>query len=86
MDAIEHEIPLEEILTKHPVISKQISPEEIQRAIDPSNHVGRSHELVDRVIRMVEEQLGKRSAAEDSKVRMCPLMNDKGGCIVPQIV
>lgn len=86
MDAIEHEKPLEEILNKHPVISKQISPKKIKRAIDPSNHVGRSHELVERVIQMIEKQLGKKSVVEDSKIRMCPLMDDTGGCIVPQIV
>jgi adenylosuccinate lyase len=86
MDAIEHEKPLEEILAKHPVISKNVSAEEIKKALDPSRHVGRSHQLADGVIDMVEEKLGKKHDPRDSKVRMCPLMNDDGGCVVPQIV
>jgi adenylosuccinate lyase len=84
MDAIEHEKPLEEILAEHPVISKHISSEEIRKAIDPSGHIGRSGELVEGVTRTINEQLGRET--QDSKVRMCPLMDEAGGCRVPQIV
>jgi adenylosuccinate lyase len=86
MDAIEHEKPLEEIITKHPVISKHLSSEEIKKAIDPSTHIGQSHELVEGVARMIEEEIGAESDSKDPQARMCPLMNETGGCSVPQIV
>ena len=86
MAAIEQEKPLEEILAKHPIISKHVSSAKIKRAIEPSGHIGRSRELAERVVQMVEERLGKKPEPRDSKVRMCPLMNETGGCRVPQIV
>lgn len=86
MDAIEHKKPLEDILLRHPIISKHVSPKEIKKAIDPSLHIGRSHQLVDGVIRMVEERLGRKLKIQDTKARMCPLMKETGGCRVPQIV
>ncbi|MFQ5645586.1 MAG: adenylosuccinate lyase family protein [bacterium] len=82
-EAFEKDIPLKELLLRHPLISEKLAEREILEALNPALHVGLSPQLVDRVVREVSAKLPEPS---ERILRVCPLMNEKGGCSVPQII
>ncbi len=82
--SLEQETSLLDLLLKHPVASQHLTRSQIEQAIDPVQHVGLSAKLTDGVIELVENAL--LSSGADLKPRICPLMDKKGGCSVPQIV
>jgi len=83
--AFEQEQPLVDLLLKHPIVSKELTRSQIEQAIDPARHIGLSSTLTERVIKLVQEKLAA-SDFEKAKPRVCPLMDEKGGCSVPKIV
>ena len=83
--AFEQGQPLVELLLKHPIVSKELTGSQIEQAIDPARHLGLSTTLTERVIKLVQEKLAA-SDFEKAQPRVCPLMDERGGCSVPKIV
>ena len=83
--AYQEERPLVEILSSHPIISRELNRDEIQNALEPSNYTGLSNQLTDGVLQLVKDKL-PRTEKKSDKRRVCPLMNDEGVCTVSPIV
>jgi adenylosuccinate lyase len=81
MEAIERDQPLIDLLMKHPEISGRFAREDLEKTIDPKNHIGMSEELTRRVIEYVGERLPKTEAGEETE-RACPLSDENGRCTV----
>ena len=78
MEAIEDGKPFLVLLMNHPEISSRFSRDEIERVINPGNHVGLSQEIVQRTIKVVTNGLRQLPASIDiTSVRKCPL---RGKC------
>jgi adenylosuccinate lyase len=81
MKAIETRQPLIDLLMNHDEISGKFKREDLEKTIDPVNHIGLSQELTRRVIDHVKEQLGS-TVASDATERTCPLADKDGACTV----
>jgi hypothetical protein len=74
-------LPLIDLLMNHDEISGKFKREDLEKTIDPMNHIGLSQELTRRVIDHVKEQLS-RTELLDETVRTCPLADKDGHCTV----
>jgi adenylosuccinate lyase len=81
MEASEKNQPLIDLLMRHPKVSGIFKREDLEKKIDPMNHIGMSKELTSRVVNQVEEQLSKMGPHHDSE-RICPLSTKDGHCCV----
>ncbi|MHC4636583.1 MAG: class-II fumarase/aspartase family protein [Planctomycetota bacterium] len=79
MEAIETDQPLIDLLVNHNEIAGKFSREDLEKAIDPANHVGMSRELTERVIHFVKEKLDDTQVHEEAE-RSCPLSKNDGKC------
>jgi adenylosuccinate lyase len=81
MEAIETNQPLIDLLMNRNEISGKFKREDLEKTIDPMNHIGVSQELTRRVIEHVKEQLGS-TVVSDGTERTCPLADKDGQCTV----
>lgn len=81
MEAVEKKQSLIDLLMRNPEISRIFKREEIEKRIDPMNHIGMSQELTHRVVKHVAEQLPKTGHHQESE-RVCPLSGKDGHCRV----
>jgi hypothetical protein len=81
MEAVEKKQSLIDLLMGNPEISRIFKREDIEKRIDPMNHIGMSQELTHRVVNHVAEQLPKTRPHEESE-RVCPLSGKDGHCRV----
>jgi hypothetical protein len=81
MEAIETNQPLIDLLMNHNEISGKFKREDLEKTIDPMNHIGMSQELTHRVIDNVKEKLLNTRAGEETE-RVCPLSEKDGRCSV----
>jgi adenylosuccinate lyase len=81
MEAIERDQPLIDVLMKHPEISGKFVQEDLEKTIDPKNHIGMSQELTHRVISHVKEELAKADRIDET-IRTCPLADKDGRCSI----
>ena len=81
MEAIETNQSLIDLLMNHNEISGKFKREDLEKTIDPMNHVGMSQELTRRVIDHVKEKLLNTKACEETE-RVCPLSDKDGRCSV----
>lgn len=81
MEAIESDQPLIDVLMNHPDISGKFAREDLEKTIDPKNHIGMSQELTHRVTSYVKEKLAKADRI-DENIRTCPLADKDGRCSV----
>jgi len=78
MEAIETSQPLVDLLMNHEEIEGKFSREDVERTIDPKNHVGMSEELTHRTVAYVKKRLLATGPCEEGE-RSCPL-SDRGEC------
>ena len=81
MEAAENNQPLIDLLMGNPKISAIFKKEDLEKKIDPMNHIGMSQELTHRVVNHVADQLLKTRPHEESE-RVCPLSDKDGHCCV----
>ncbi|MDY6952306.1 MAG: lyase family protein, partial [Thermodesulfobacteriota bacterium] len=81
MEAIETGQPLVDLLMNHEGIQGRFRREDVEKTIDPKNHVGMSEELTHRTVAYVKERLGETGPCEMSE-RSCPLSETDGRCSV----
>jgi adenylosuccinate lyase len=81
MKAIETEQPLIDLLMNHDEISGKFEREDLEKTIDPVNHIGLSLELTRRAIEHVKEQLGSTVVSDETE-RTCPLADKDGACTI----
>jgi adenylosuccinate lyase len=81
MEAIETNQPLIDLLMNHNEISGKFKREDLEKTIDPMNHIGMSQELTHRVIDHVKQKLLNTRACEETE-RACPLSEKDGRCSV----
>ncbi len=81
MEAIETKQPLIDLLMNHDEISGKFKREDLEKTIDPMNHIGLSQELTRRVIGHVKEQLGRAEPIDETE-RTCPLADEDGACTI----
>ncbi len=81
MEAIETNQPLIDLLMDHHEISGKFKREDLEKTIDPANHVGMSRELTCRVIDHVKERLGSAGPVDKTE-RTCPLGDEDGTCTI----
>lgn len=81
MEAIETNQSLIDMLMKYDEISKKFKREDLEKTIDPVDHIGLSQKLTHRVINYVKEKLPKTRAHEEGE-RICPLSQKDGRCSV----
>ena len=81
MEAAENNQPLIDLLMGNPKISGIFKKEDLEKKIDPMNHIGMSQELTHRVVNHVAEQLLKTRPHEESE-RVCPLSDKDGHCCI----
>ncbi len=81
MKAIENDQPLIDLLMKHEKISGAFTREDIERTIDPGNHVGLSQRLTQRVVHYIKEKLTDIRGGQGAE-RVCPLSGKDGRCSV----
>jgi adenylosuccinate lyase/3-carboxy-cis,cis-muconate cycloisomerase len=81
MEAIETNQPLIDLLMNHNDISGKFKREDLEKTIDPMNHIGMSQELTHRVIDNVREKLLNARACEETE-RVCPLSEKDGRCSI----
>jgi adenylosuccinate lyase len=81
MKAKETNQPLIDLLMTHNEISGKFRREDIEKTIDPANHVGMSRELTRRTIDHVKEKLFNTGPVAEIE-RICPLVRKDGRCNV----
>jgi adenylosuccinate lyase len=81
MKSIEDDISLIDLLMDHEEITASFTREDIEAVVDPTNHIGMSGELSERVVAHVKRELSKLPAI-DSSTRRCPLAGTDGSCSV----
>jgi adenylosuccinate lyase len=81
MKAIETNQPLIDLLMIRNEISGKFRREDLEKTIDPANHVGMSQELTRRTIDHVKEKLFNTGAVAETE-RICPLGKKDGQCNV----
>jgi len=81
MEAIETSQPLVDLLMKHQEIQGRFRREDVERTIDPKNHVGMSQELTHKAIAYVKERLLDTGPCAEGE-RYCPLSKGNGACSV----
>ena len=81
MDAIETNQPLIDLLMDHNEISGKFRREDLEKTIDPANHIGLSKKLTRRVIDYVRQQLSHMEPIDET-IRTCPLSDKHGLCTV----
>jgi len=79
MKAVEGGLPLVDLLMSNNEISAHFTREDIEKTIDPANHIGMSRELTQRVIDYVSEELDKLAPIDDTE-RQCSLSGADGSC------
>lgn len=79
MKAVEGGLPLVDLLMSNNEISAHFTREDIEKTINPANHVGMSRELTQRVIDHVTKELDKLTPIDDTE-RQCPLSGADGSC------
>lgn len=81
MRAFESRQPLIDMLMTHEEISGQFKHEDLERVIDPGNHIGLSKELTRRVVDHVKTEVNQMAPAEEAE-RACPLADKNGECTI----
>jgi adenylosuccinate lyase len=81
VNAVETKRPLIELLMERPEISGKVKRKDLEKTVNPSNHIGMSRELTQRVIDHVKEDLNQIGPKEETE-RTCPLMGKDGKCSV----
>jgi adenylosuccinate lyase len=81
MEAVETNQPLIDLLMNHNEISGKFKREDLEKTIDPMNHIGVSQELTRRVIEHVKEKLRSAGESEEAE-RACPLSDKDGTCTI----
>lgn len=79
MKALETGVSLIDMLMEHSEIAKNFTREEVEKTIDPANHIGMSKELTDRVVAYVGKELNTLPPI-DKAPRECPLSGTDGSC------
>jgi adenylosuccinate lyase len=79
MEAIETNQPLIDLLMNRNEISGRFRREDLEKTIDPMNHVGMSQQLTHRVIDHVKDKLPSTRECEESE-RACPLAGKDDYC------
>ena len=81
MEAVETNQPLIDLLMNRNEISGKFKREDLEKTIDPMNHIGVSQELTRRVIEHVKAELGS-TVVSDGTERTCPLSDKDGTCTI----
>jgi adenylosuccinate lyase len=79
MEAKETDQPLMDLLMNRDEISGKFRREDLEKSIDPANHVGMSQELTRRTIDHVKEKLLHSGVVAETE-RICPLSKNDGRC------
>jgi adenylosuccinate lyase len=79
MKAKENKQSLLDLLMVRKEIAGKFKREDLEKTIDPRNHVGMSQELTRRTIDHVKEKLSKTGTITE-KERICPLSEKDGLC------
>jgi adenylosuccinate lyase len=82
MEAVKTGRPLIDLLMNHDQISQKFKREDLEKAIDPMNHIGISQTLTQRVIDHVKGKLASVGSSSIEETRVCPLMDEDGVCMV----
>jgi adenylosuccinate lyase len=82
MEAVKTGRPLIDLLMNHDQISQKFKREDLEKAIDPMNHIGISQTLTQRVIDHVKGKLASVGSSSMEETRVCPLMDEDGVCMV----
>jgi adenylosuccinate lyase len=81
MKAKETGQPLIDLLMTHPEVSDRFKRDDMEKTIDPSQHIGLSKEITRRTIDLVKKGLDQIGPI-DEKERACPLIGKDGKCQV----
>jgi adenylosuccinate lyase len=80
MEAIETEQALMDVLMDRAEIKDEFRRADLEKAVEPANHIGLSRELTRRVIDDATQKLNKMDIGDGGE-RICPL-SQEGRCIV----
>ena len=81
MGAAETNRPLIDLLVGRSEISGKFDRRDLEKTIDPANHIGLSNTLTSRVIAHVKERLALTGPLDDTE-RTCPLSDKDGQCTI----
>ncbi len=78
--SFEEGISIEKLLLEHPVTSKEITAEEIKEILEPSHHIGKSVELVNRTVIDAKLVLDAERKVVIPPFVPCSMINEDGSC------
>ncbi len=73
--------PLKEVLEENPVITNQLSPQELTDLLNPENHIGAAPKLTEMAIVSAEEWLATCRPGNINEI-ICPLSDKEGNCTI----
>jgi len=74
--SFESGVSMKTLISKNPVVAKELSVEEIDRVFEPSSHIGMSREIIDNIV----SKSNKRLTENVPSFFPCPMENENGSC------